>query len=209
MMKRNEVLVGFSRDGFHWDRASRTPFLPVSDDPQAWNAANVQSVGGGCVVVGDRLYFYCSGRAQAYRGDVTTGLATMRRDGFASMDAGAGEGALTTRPVKFSGKYLFVNVAAANGDLRVEVLDQQGQTIAPFTKENCTAIRADKVTQRVEWKGAEDLSAIAGQAVKFRFHLTRGALHAFWVSPETSGASHGYVAAGGPGFAGATDTAGQ
>ena len=45
--------------------------------------------------------------------------------------------------------------------------------------------------------------------VRFRFHLTNGALYAFWVSPDASGASRGYVAAGGPGFTGATDTVGK
>ena len=44
--------------------------------------------------------------------------------------------------------------------------------------------------------------------VRFRFHLRNGELYAFWVSPEASGASHGYVAAGGPGFTGMTDTVG-
>ena len=42
-----------------------------------------------------------------------------------------------------------------------------------------------------------------------RFTLRRGRLYAFWVSPERSGASHGYVAAGGPGFTGPTDTVGD
>jgi hypothetical protein len=44
--------------------------------------------------------------------------------------------------------------------------------------------------------------------VRFRFRLRNGKLYAFWVSPEVSGASHGYVAAGGPGFTSLTDTLG-
>ena len=58
------------------------------------------------------------------------------------------------------------------------------------------------------WKGAADLSALAGKPVRFRFHLRSGRLFAFWVSPDESGASHGYVAAGGPGYTGPTDTVG-
>jgi len=58
------------------------------------------------------------------------------------------------------------------------------------------------------WRGGGDLSALAGQPVKFRFSLRDGSLFSFWVSPETTGASHGYVAAGGPGFTGPTDTVG-
>ena len=60
----------------------------------------------------------------------------------------------------------------------------------------------------MHWKGADDLSALRGRAVHFRFVLRDASLYAFWVSPETSGASHGYVAAGGPGFTGPTDTVG-
>jgi hypothetical protein len=97
----------------------------------------------------------------------------------------------------------------ANGELRVEVLDQDGSVIVPFSRENCTPISADKTLLAVNWKGAADLSALAGRLVRFRFHLRSGALYAFWVSPDASGASRGYVAAGGPGFTGPTDTVGS
>jgi hypothetical protein len=42
-------------------------------------------------------------------------------------------------------------------------------------------------------------------------HVTgpNGRLYSFWVSPDASGASYGYVAAGGPGFTGPTDTVGE
>ena len=43
------------------------------------------------------------------------GLALLRRDGFASMDAGPDEASLTTRVVRFNGKHLFVNAAAGAG----------------------------------------------------------------------------------------------
>ena len=61
----------------------------------------------------------------------------------------------------------------------------------------------------MHWNGATDLSALAGEPVRFRFHLRRGSLYSFWVSPDESGASYGYVAAGGPGFTGPKDTVGR
>lgn len=211
--KPNEVCVGFSRDGFHWDRPDHRAFIPVSENYGDWNWGNVQSAGGCCVVVGDKLYFYVSGRAgkqgSPASGVSSTGLAILRRDGFASMDGREPEGVLTTRPVQFSGKYLFVNVGAESGELRVEVLDKDGKVIAPFTHANCGAIRADKTLQPVKWKSARDLGRLAGRPVKFRFHLKNGSLYAFWISPEKSGAGHGYVGAGGPGFTGPTDTVGE
>ena len=110
--------------------------------------------------------------------------------------------------MRFSGRRLFVNADAGSGDLRVEVLDESSQVIAPFSRDNCAPIRVDKTLQPVTWKGAADLSALAGRNVRFRFHLTNARIYAFWVSPDRTGASHGYVAAGGPGFTGATDTVG-
>ncbi|MBM4085962.1 MAG: glycosyl hydrolase family 32, partial [Planctomycetes bacterium] len=192
--KPNEVCVGFSRDGFHWYRPDRRPFIPVSERQGDWNWGNVQSAGGCCLVKGDKLYFYVSGRkgvpGSRSSGVCATGLATLRRDGFASMDAGSAQGTLTTRPVRFSGKHLFVNVAAAAGELRVEALDERGELIGLFSRANCEPVRADATRVPVRWKGVSDLSALAGKPVKFRFHLTNGCLYAFWVSPDASGASH-------------------
>jgi hypothetical protein len=131
------------------------------------------------------------GRRGMYTGG-SIGLATLRRDGFASMD---GPGTLTTRPVRFSGKHLFVNLA---GEVRVELLDDTGTVLA--TSET---VSGDSTRQRIDLPG---LAARAGQRVKFRFQLTRGSLYAFWVTPDADGASHGYVAAGGPDFAGVRDT---
>lgn len=213
--KQNAVFIGFSRDGFHWYRPDRREFFPVSEKPGDWNWGNVQSVANGCVVVGDMLYFYVSGRAgKSFPGceyadaGGSTGLARLRRDGFASMEAAGEEGSLTTRPVRFSGKFLFVNVNSAPGDLRAEVLDERGRIIPPFGRDNCRRVVEDGTCVPVSWKGAPDLSALAGRVVRFRFYLRRGELYSFWVSPEASGASYGYVAGGGPGYPGPRDTVG-
>lgn len=211
--KPNYVCLGFSRDGFHWHRPDRRPFISVSENYGDWNWGNVQSAGGGCVIVGDKLYFYVSGRAgvggSSASGVCSTGLATIRRDGFASMDAGKAEATLTTRCVRFDGKYLFVNIDADDGQFRAEVLDESDQVIAPFSRDNCVPISADKTLQLVRWKDASELAAVAGKPVKFRFYLRNGQLYAFWVSPDRSGASCGYVAAGGPGLTTLKDTVGQ
>jgi hypothetical protein len=209
--KRNEIKLGFSRDGYHFDRPDRRPFMGVNmDDPEAWNWGNVQSVGGGCLIVGDRLHFHCSGWSRSKDPGkpcpvLTTGMATLRRDGFASMDAREPEGTLTTRPVRFDGKFLFVNVDGGAGELRAEVLGADGAVIEPFSREHCAVVRSDSTRVHLHWSGAADLSSLSGQAVRFRFHLRNAKLYAFWVSPEPHGASQGYVAAGGPGFNGAKD----
>ncbi|NUQ65870.1 MAG: glycosyl hydrolase family 32 [Pirellulales bacterium] len=211
--KINEVCVGFSRDGFHWSRPDRRAFCGVSENPQAWNFGNVQSAGGCCLVVGDKLYFYvggAAGRAGGFHPDPScTGLAVLRRDGFTSLDAGADEATLTTRPIRFAGKHLFVNVAADCGELRAEILDEAGRVIEPFTRANCRPATADSTLAAVTWNHAEDLAPVSGKPVRLRFSLKSGSLYSFWVSSDASGASRGFVAGGGPGFNGPTDTAGK
>ncbi len=222
--KPNDICVGYSRDGFHWARPDRDVFMGVSERYGDWNWANVQSAGGCCLVVGDMLYFYVSAR-HGLKGtqlpDVcSTGLAILRRDGFVSMDhpgtakvervpQGLAPGTLITRPVRFSGRHLFVNAAAASGELRVEILDEGGKTIAPFTSAACVPVRGDKTAAPVAWNGVQDLGMLANRPVRFKFQMTNGSLYAFWVSADASGASRGYVAAGGPGFTGPIDIVGR
>jgi hypothetical protein len=203
--KPNDICLGFSRDGFYWDQPDRRAFIGVSEKPGDWNWGNVQSVGGCCLVVGDELWFYHSGRASSPGGKGNrdaggaAGLAILRRDGFASLDAGEQGGAITTRPLQFKGKHLFVNADVKDGELTAEVLDRNGQVIAGFAKSDCVACRADRTKQRLAWKKG-DLNAVAGMPVKFRFHLKNARMYAFWVSSGESGASTGFVAAGGPGL---------
>ena len=211
--KPNEVCVAFSRDGFHWHRPVHEAFIPVSEKYGDWNWGNVQSAGGCCLIVGDQLYFYVSGRSgvtgSPASGTSATGLTILRRDGFASMDAGGTAGTLTTRPLRFTGKHLFVNASVPDGELRVEVIGPDGNGIAGFSRGGCTPVTGDGTRLPVRWEDAADLSAVAGKDVRFRFHLRSGSLYSFWVSPDASGASNGYVAAGGPGFTGPRDTVGS
>jgi hypothetical protein len=214
--KQNSACIGFSRDGFHWHRPDRRVFLPKSDKPGDWNWGNSQTAAKSPLVVGDRLYFYVTGRGglplpgNTYQdAGGSTGLAFLRRDGFASMDAGRNAGTLITRPVRFSGKHLFVNVNNPTGRLRVAISDENGNPIAPFSFDNCTTLATDSTRHAVQWKGADDLSQLAGKSVRFSFEFSGGELYAFWISPDRSGASHGYVAGGGPGFTSNRDTVGN
>jgi hypothetical protein len=89
------------------------------------------------------------------------------------------------------------------------LLDSAGTVIQPFTKDNCQPIKVDKTLQMVTWRGDSDLSPQAGKPVRFKFYLRLGELYSFWVSPDDSGASHGYVGSGGPGYASFLDVEGD
>ena len=219
--KITDLNLATSRDGFHWHRPDREAFIASTRRSGDWDRGYVQSVGGVCLIVGEELWFYYSG----FQGDPanhhkdwmlngmyangSTGIARLRRDGFVSLNASEAGGTLTTRPVVFQGQHLFVNADVPQGRLRVEVLDSEGAVIGPFTMVNSRAVSTDSTAAEASWEGVEDLSVLRGKTVRFRFHLERGKLYAFWVSQDRSGASQGYVAAGGPGFTGPVDTVGR
>ena len=216
MPKLTDLELGFSRDGFHWDRPDRGGFITGTRRDGDWDRGYLHGTTGICLVLGDKLVFpytaYSGIAPNGSRGMYTggsIGLAMLRRDGFASMDAGENTGTLTTRPVKFSGNRLFVNVAAPKGELRAEVLDEAGQVLAPFAAARCVPVTADSTLHEVTWGAGTDLAALRGKPVRFRFQLKNGSLYSFWVSPDASGASHGYVGAGGPGYPGVIDTVGR
>jgi hypothetical protein len=101
---------------------------------------------------------------------------------------------------------LYVNADARGGEVRVEVLDEGGRPIEPFSAVNCRGVRGDGTRLPVSWT-RDSLASLAGQIVRFRFVVSGARLYAFWVSPTSEGQSRGYLAAGGPGLSGPVDSA--
>lgn len=215
--KLTELQIAFSRDGFHWDRTSRETFIGATLERDSWERGYIHSVGGVCTIVGDKLHFYYT----AFRGNeanvnpigywsglyanASAGLAILRRDGFASMDADKSERMLLTKILNFSGKYLFVNVEAPHGMLVAQICEEDGTPIRGFTREECIPVKSDKTKQRILWKSKESLETLTGKNVRFCFYLTNGKLYSFWVSKQTHGNSGGATAGGGPGLSGTMD----
>lgn len=192
IQKRNEICLGYSRDGFHYSRPSHIPFMANDQRNDAWNWGNMQSIGGVPLVVGDSLYFYTSGRRLnniMWDSYTSTGLAMLRRDGFVSKHAGSEGAELTTEPVTFDGAYLFVN-ADIRGTMQIDVISTSGKTLCTYSlgTSDSTKIYVGEVKK------------YSGKNVQLRFKLTDGDIYSFWVSPWESGESRGYMAGGGPGL---------
>jgi hypothetical protein len=216
--KLTELQLAFSRDGFHWDRSCRETFIGgFPNNKESWERAYIHSVGGVCNIVGDNLHFYYS----AFKGNelnrnpihhwngmyanASTGLAILRRDGFASLEANMDEAFLLTRQIVFSGKYLFVNINARAGMLRVEVCDEGGKAFEGFGREDGLPISIDSTKTIVRWKSSDSLETFSGKSVRLKFYMKNCKLYSFWVSENRDGASKGATAAGGPGLEGYWD----
>lgn len=210
--KHIDLYAAFSRDGFHFSRDFRAPFMRCTDEPGAWNRGYLHACGGLCFVSPDELAFPVAGfsgespaMGQHLYGGASTGLALLRRDGFASLHANGTRQFMLTRKLRFdSGRYLFINANALTGFVRAQVEDEEGKPIPGFTMEDCAPFVSDCTKAQLRFRGG-DLSALRGRAVRLRFELLSSDLYAFWVSERETGESGGYVAAGGSAYPGPRD----
>jgi hypothetical protein len=183
-----------SRDGETWQRPETgAPLIDVGGVGE-WDRFLNMMTGGPPIRVGDRLYIYYRGLANrhkvedAYAGKDNAwqqggglGLATLRVDGFASLDASYDGGRVTTRPFRPAGPRLCVNAKADFGRLRAEALDERGRPVAGFTKEECLPIQADSVDHIIRWKENEGIGRLGGRAIRLRFYLENVRLYSFRV----------------------------
>ena len=133
------------------------------------------------MVQGNELWFYYTG-SKSYAiisedklDQTAVCLAVLRRDGFMSLDADNGEGAVTTRPFEVSDGRLSVNVDAADGELRVEVLESGGRVAA-----SSAPVVGDRPDVAVRWEKG-DLSQLVGREVSLRFRLRNARLYSYWL----------------------------
>ena len=206
--KITELQAMYSRDGFHFYRPERgvdNAFIPAARVDGRWDRGYVQSVTGGVIVYDDEIRIYYAGFSGltekkgewVYDGHAggSMGLASLRRDGFASLD-GSGEVITKTLTVTKDVKYLFVNAKAENGSLRAEILDTDGNVVEGYSLDNCIPMCEDSCRTRLTWKGADDLSFLQNKGFCLRFVQENTEFYSFWLSADKNGTSDGAMAAG-------------
>jgi hypothetical protein len=191
--KRVDVQLVTSRDGRTWSRAcDRGVFLPLGEEG-SWEPDYSEINHAGALLVGDELWFFYRGSIlERHRGtgpDIRKGLglATLRRDGFASLSAGGAGGSVTTRPLTAGGARLFVNAAAREGgDVRAEVVTPDGHVVDGFSAAECRGVGGDSTAAPLRWTGGELADARArstdARGLRLRFCLRSADLYAFWIS---------------------------
>ena len=199
IVKRNWIVLAGSRDGHTWYYlGDRDPFIP-NGEGDAWDAhyirmANLCTVGGP-LVKEDELHFYYHGtyggttefpgkeRSDKGRWVHSGGLGTLRRDGFASMNAGAEPGVIYTRPLIFEGDgRLFINAdASGDGYVKVSVVGEDAAELPRFEQKNCRGITENTTCGSITWKDTETLAPLKGRYIRFAFHLKNAKLYSFWV----------------------------
>ncbi len=180
-----------SRDGETWHRPDTgRPLIDVGAVGE-WDRFNLRLTGAPPIRVGNQLYIYyrsTANRHSPYTGRDTTdrggglGLATLRVDGFASLQAGYDGGRVTTKPFRCRGSRLYVNAKADFGRLRAEVLDAEGKPVPGFSHADCQPMTADSVDQPLRWKAKASLESLKGKTLRLRFHLENVRLYSFRIA---------------------------
>ena len=76
---------------------------------------------------------------------------------------------------------MVLNLHCADGGYAaVELLDDRGEPIPGFTRQDCDRLAGDAVTQLVGWRGSgRRVAALAGRPIQARIVLRQASLYAF------------------------------
>ncbi|MEW6753572.1 MAG: hypothetical protein AB1505_21690 [Candidatus Latescibacterota bacterium] len=190
-----DLALSHSRDGVHWQR--RSEVLLSLGEVGEWDRFN-QCASTLPLCVGDEVWVYYSGRLyrhgeyrrhpewrpDAPRRDsgpsqVAIGLATLRLDGWCSLEAGFGGGALLTQPVVLPEGEVWVNARADWGKVTVEFLDEHAAPLPgiPLAR----PLTADGVRQRVAWDEQGRVPPLTGRPVRLRLTLENAQVYGWGV----------------------------
>ena len=173
----SESVLMTSRDGVHWDRRFMEAFLRPGPDPNNWTDRNMY-IGVGVVPTGPAemsVYFM-----EHYRHpSIHIRRATLRLDGFVSVNAPYGGGEFVTKLLTFIGEELTINYAtSAAGGLRVEIQDGDGQPVNGYQLSQSVEIFGDEIERVVAWQDGSNVGVLAGRPIRLRFVMKDADLYA-------------------------------
>lgn len=180
-----------SRDGLRWDRPFReTPFIAA--DEQAFSNGGVFT-NATPVYLDDQIRFYYGGyNSGAIGGGAKltdpsqqsgVGFASIERDRFAGIRPVAisaqstlkkpleNIGQITLKPIGLEGvQDVSLNADARGGEIRVELLDEDGYRVRGYSRADAVPLRGDSLSHRVTWNGRGWANLPAGK-YSLRLHL--------------------------------------
>lgn len=183
----HHVQLASSRDMYTWERqGNRQPFIDSS--PLGGGAYDTLQMLGPSSPVrrDDELWFYYTGvkfRRTPPNWDpdhAAICLAVLRRDGFVSLGAGGEAGSLVTEPFSWEGDQLYLNAAADDGAVTVELLDVDRRPVPGFGVEDASSLNEDNVRQPVVWGENNRMPDPANGPVRLRISLTNAQIYSYW-----------------------------
>ena len=179
-----DTSLAMSRDGIHWQRVlDRQTFLMLGE-PGSWEDGMVR-ISQNFITYNDQIYFYYGGVNGPHTGrkfkqverkhKSMLGLATLRSDGFVSLDAGETEGYMLTKPLTLDGRKLHLNADASQGYVTVAITDDTGVPLENYTSHQ---IVGNQLDTEIEFN--HSLEALKGKEVRLLFQLRNASLYSYW-----------------------------
>ena len=183
-----DIAIAHSRDGKNWKREKEL-VLPCGGIGE-WDRFN-QCASTRSLQVGDELWVYYSGRLYRH-GEyhrytelkdtgpyhIGIGLATLRLDGWCSLQAGFDGGEVVTKPVNLPAGELFINAKSDWGEIVVEVLETNGNAIEGMRS---MPISGNCVRLQAKWPEGGSWEKLAGKQVRLRFIIKNALLYSWKV----------------------------
>lgn len=182
-----EVQLAVSRDGLSWKRYARPAYAGIDDGGA--NTEHEMFMVQGLVRRGNEIWQFLTGHpgnGMNYHSAIVKKPISpvyrlvQRLDGFVAAEADYRGGTLVTRPLKFQGNRLHLNInTGAVGYAQVGFQDAEGKPIPGFSLDDCIYINGDFIDTPVEWmKRGTNVSSLQGRTVRLVFRMRGAQLYA-------------------------------
>ena len=182
-----ETQIAVSRDGLEWKRYPRPAYVGLGGDGS--NAEHMLYMTHGMVKRGNEIWQFVGGHGGSGTGYHSPYIKTkpaplyryvQRLDGFIAAEAAYTGGTLTTKPFRFDGSRLELNInTGAVGYAQAGFLDENGRPVPGYSVDDCVYINGDFIAEPVEWLGAgTDVSKLAGKTVRLVLRMRSAKLFA-------------------------------
>jgi hypothetical protein len=172
--------LAYSRNGWHFQRGLRDPFI-ANSDPSQFGAGCIQP---SCLVLDDKETVRIYGSAAIHEhgyllpGDGALVLHTLRLDGFTYLQSSGGAGLIGTRPLLWRGGRLELNVLAPAGEVRVQITDSKGAVLPGWSFDECVRFAGDDLHWEPRWTNDKTLQILPERALRIEVHLDNARLYA-------------------------------
>jgi len=186
------VELDTSRDGHRWTRVGAgQPFMAVNPKRDTWDCSRMKPTA--LLEVGDEIWIYYSGAPttrdaanpdfpDSQKVPYSTGLATLKRDRFASITAADQAGRLITRPLTVNARRLHINADVdKGGELRIALLTPDNKPIPGYSFQDCQAVSGDSLDHPIRWAARDQLPPPDRGQVRLAFELRNARLFSFWI----------------------------
>jgi len=186
-LERLDVQLAYSPDGLHWQRVRRREVALPCGGEGAWDSHWVAPMLNPPLVVDKRLLFFYSGASTKHgskeRHRRAIGVASLRLDGWVSLEAGRMEGEVVTTVLPLNHPMqLEVNVSCPTGYFCAEVLHSDGTPMDGYEPDLGRLEAVDVLRHRMSWGNRTVVNPVASGLCRLRFRLFQGSLFSYrWI----------------------------